>query len=280
MTSPSTETAQPGLATKVASSASSSATSSTSKATMLKRFAPLIAIVAAMVAAFAFGLNDHLSLSALIRQREMLAGIIEENLLLSILTFGGLYAVAVALSFPAASLLTIAGGFLFGWFFGGLTVVVAATIGATALFLAARTAFGQAIADRAGPGLRKLLDGFKNDAFSYLLFLRLTPLFPFTLVNIAPALANVPLRTYVIATGLGIGPGTFAYAFVGSGLDSVIMAQEAANPGCAAEGTCSIDLGSLVTGEIIAAFAALGVVALIPPVMKALRARKARKAQA
>lgn len=280
MTPPSTDAAQPGMTNEIASSSLSSAPHSTSKATMLKRFAPLIVIVAAMIAAFAFGLNDHLSLSALIRQREMLAGVIADNFALSLLTFGALYATAVALSFPAASLLTIASGFLFGWLFGGLTVVVAATIGATALFLAARTAFGQAIAERAGPTLRKLLDGFKNDAFSYLLFLRLTPLFPFTLVNIAPALANVPLRTYIIATGLGIGPGTFAYAFVGSGLDSVIMAQEAANPGCAADGTCSIDLGSLVTGEIILAFAALGAVALIPPVMKAVRGRKASKAQA
>lgn len=253
-------------------------TVSPSWASRAKRFAPLLVLVGAMAAAFAFGLNDHLSLSSLIRQREMLAGVIESNALLSILAFGVLYAVAVALSFPAASLLTVAGGFLFGWLVGGATVVVAATIGATALFLAARTAFGQAITDRAGPTLKKLLDGFKNDAFSYLLFLRLTPLFPFTLVNVAPALANVPLRTYVLATGLGIGPGTFAYAFVGSGLDSVIMAQEAADPGCAAAGTCAIDLASLVTTEIIVAFAALGAVALIPPLAKAWRARRAQAA--
>jgi uncharacterized membrane protein YdjX (TVP38/TMEM64 family) len=245
---------------------------------LLKRFGPLIAIAGAMVAAFALGLDEHLSLSALIQQREMLAGFINENLLVSVLTFGALYALAVALSFPAASLLTIAGGFLFGWFFGGLTVVVAATVGATALFLAARTAFGQAIAQRAGPTLKRLLEGFKKDGFNYLLFLRLTPIFPFTLVNIAPALANLPLRSYVLATFFGIAPGTFAYAFVGSGLDSVIMAQEAANPGCAAAGTCSIDLGSLVTTEIILAFAALGTVALIPPVMKAIRARRLGKA--
>lgn len=242
---------------------------------MVKRFLPLILIAAAMAAAFAFGLNDYLSLSALIRQREILAGMIAENLLFSVLVFGAAYATAVALSFPAASLLTIAGGFLFGWLFGGLTVIVAATLGATALFLAARTAFGQAIAEKAGPTLKKLLEGFKKDGFNYLLFLRLTPIFPFTLVNIAPALANLPLRSYVLATFFGIAPGTFAYAFVGSGLDSVISAQEAANPGCAAAGTCAIDLGSLVTTEIILAFAALGTVALIPPVMKALRSRKA-----
>ncbi|MEM6712820.1 MAG: TVP38/TMEM64 family protein [Pseudomonadota bacterium] len=248
------------------------------KSSMLKRFLPLIVIVGAMGAAFAFGLNDYLSLSALIRQREVLAGFITENYLVSVLGFGVLYAMAVALSFPAASLLTIAAGFLFGWMVGGAAVLFAASIGATALFLAARTAFGQAIAEKAGPTLKKLLDGFKDDAFNYLLFLRLTPVFPFTLVNIAPALVNMPLRGYFIATFMGIAPGTFAYAFVGSGLDSVIAAQELANPGCSAAGTCSIDLASLVTKEIIFAFAALGSVALIPPVMKKLRARK--KAQA
>lgn len=241
----------------------------------LKRFAPLIVIAGAMALAFAFDLHQHLSLSGLIQQREALAATIENNYLLSILGFGALYAVAVALSFPAASLLTIAAGFLFGWMFGGLTVVFAATVGATALFLAARTAFGQAIAEKAGPTLTKLLQGFKEDGFNYLLFLRLTPIFPFTLVNLAPALANLPLRSYFIATFLGIAPGTFAYAFVGSGLDSVIMAQEAANPGCAANGTCQIDLASLVTTEIIVAFAALGIVALIPPVAKRIRGRKA-----
>jgi uncharacterized membrane protein YdjX (TVP38/TMEM64 family) len=241
----------------------------------IQRFAPLLLIAAAMAAAFAFGLDDYLSLSALIRQREMLAMSIAENFALAIVIFGALYALAVALSFPAASLLTIASGFLFGWLAGGLTVVVAATIGATCLFLAARTAFGQTIAQRAGSTLKKLLDGFKNDAFNYLLFLRLTPIFPFTLVNIAPALADVPLRTYVLATFLGIAPGTFAYAFVGTGLDSVISAQEAANPGCALAGTCSIDLGSLLTPQILLAFAALGMVALIPPLAKMWRARRA-----
>ncbi|MFK7792624.1 MAG: TVP38/TMEM64 family protein [Devosiaceae bacterium] len=246
---------------------------------LAKRFGPLLAIAGAMAAAFAFGLNDYLSLSALIQQREMLASVINENLALSLLTFGALYATAVALSFPAASLLTIAGGFLFGWLAGGLTVVLAATVGATALFLAARTAFGQAIAEKAGPTLKKLLEGFKKDGFNYLLFLRLTPIFPFTLVNIAPALANLPIRSYVIATFFGIMPGTLAYAFVGSGLDSVIMAQEAASPGCAAAGTCAIDLGSLVTREIILAFAALGTVALIPPVAKAWRARSLARAK-
>lgn len=135
---------------------------SSSVLSLLKRFGPLVAIVGAMAAAFAFGLDEHLSLSALIQQREMLAGFINENLLLSVLTFGALYALAVALSFPAASLLTIAGGFLFGWFFGGLTVVVAATVGATALFLAARTAFGQAIAQKAGPTLKSFSKGSRK----------------------------------------------------------------------------------------------------------------------
>lgn len=107
------------------------------------------------------------------------------------------------------------------------------------------------------------------------MFLRLAPIFPFWLVNIAPALFDMRLRPYVVATFVGILPGTYAYAFIGTGLDSVIAAQEAANPGCAAAGTCHIEVSALVTGELVAAFVALAVAALVPVAVRRLRARKA-----
>ncbi|MCB1507605.1 MAG: TVP38/TMEM64 family protein [Hyphomicrobiaceae bacterium] len=244
-------------------------------AATIKRFLPLILIAGATVAVFASGLHEELSLSAIIRKRFELADMIEANFILSLLIFGAIYVLAVALSFPGASFLTIAAGFLFGWMAGGSTVVVAATIGATAIFLAARSALGRSLEEKAGPFLARLRDGFRKDAFSYLLFLRLTPLFPFWLINLAPAFLGVPLRSYVAATALGILPGTFAFAFLGTGLDSLIAAQEAANPGCAAAGTCAISAGSLVTPELLIAFTALGVVSLIPPVVKRLRRRSA-----
>jgi uncharacterized membrane protein YdjX (TVP38/TMEM64 family) len=134
------------------------------------------------------------------------------------------------------------------------------------------------LAKKAGPFLAKISAGFADDAFNYLLFLRLVPAFPFWLVNIAPALANVKLRTYVIATFLGIIPGTFAFAFVGAGLDSIITAQQTAHAQCLTQKSvaeCPFDLSisSLITPQLLLAFAALGVVALIPVVLKKWKAR-------
>ena len=141
---------------------------------------------------------------------------------------------AVALSLPGGLILTATGGLLFGWLVGGLAAVVGATIGATILFLIARTALGEALSERAGAWLAKLREGFKEDALSYLLFLRLVPAFPFWFVNIAPAILGVPLRTYVIGTFFGIIPATFAFASAGAGLDSVIVAAKAEYAACVA----------------------------------------------
>ena len=118
----------------------------------------------------------------------------------------------VALSLPGGAVLTLAGGFLFGWFIGGVASIIGATIGATIVFLIARSTIGDALAARAGPFLSRFRQGFQQDAFSYLLFLRLVPIFPFWLVNLAPGLLGVGFGTYVATTLLGIVPGTFAYS--------------------------------------------------------------------
>ncbi|PVB59401.1 TVP38/TMEM64 family protein [Labrenzia sp. 011] len=234
---------------------------------------PLIVLVVLTGIAFSLGLHRQLTLSNLIMRRQELAGYVDSNIALALLVYAGVYTAAVALSFPGASLLTIAGGFLFGWVLGGFATVLGATLGACAVFLVARTSLGDVLTRRAGPFLSRLADGFRNDAFNYLLFLRLTPVFPFWLVNIAPAIFAMPLPSYALATFVGIIPGTFAFTFIGSGLDSVIAAQEAADPGCAAAGTCRIELSALVTPQLLAAFFALGIVSLIPVILKKLRSR-------
>lgn len=239
--------------------------------THAKRWGPLAAIALLMLVGFARGWHEYFSLSVLIQHRETLGAFIAQNMVLSIAAYMIVYAVVTALSFPGGSFLTIAGGFLFGWFLAGTTTIIAATAGATAIFLAARTSLGEALRTRAGPFLAQLAEGFRKDATSYLLFLRLTPIFPFWLVNLAPALFHVPLRTYVVTTLLGIIPGTYAYAVFGSGLDSIIAAQEAANPGCAAAGACRIDTSAILTPELIIALVALGVVSLIPIALKRWR---------
>ncbi|GHB45392.1 TVP38/TMEM64 family protein [Pseudovibrio japonicus] len=237
----------------------------------IKRWGLLIVILAVSAYGASQGWHKEVTLSNLIKNRQMLADFLAAYPLLTPFIYLVVYTLAVALSFPGASLMTITGGFLFGWLFGGLLTVVAATIGASVLFVAAKTSVGATLKERAGPFLDKMSAGFRENAFSYLLFLRLTPVFPFWLVNIAPALFRVPLVTYFVATFIGIIPGTFAYAFIGAGLDSVIAAQEMANPGCSAAGTCEVDISALITPELLWAFAALGLVALIPPIIKRFR---------
>ncbi|MTI04943.1 TVP38/TMEM64 family protein [Roseibium denhamense] len=240
---------------------------------LAKRWGPLAVLLAAMGFAFSQGLHEQLTLSNLITQRQNLIGYVDQHFAGALLLFVSIYTLAVALSFPGASLFTIAGGFLFGWIAGGFVAVFGATAGAAAVFLIARSSLGDVLTRRAGPFLERIGDGFRANAFHYLLFLRLTPVFPFWLVNIAPAIFRMPLPSYLTATFLGIIPGTFAFAFIGAGLDSVVEAQEAANPGCAAAGTCEIAVSALVTPQLLAAFFALGLASLIPIVLKKVRAR-------
>jgi uncharacterized membrane protein YdjX (TVP38/TMEM64 family) len=229
---------------------------------------------------YALGLHQYLTLASIAENRAALAAYTSEHLLLSLLVFVGIYTVAVAVSFPGASILTILAGLLFGWLVGGMAAIVAATMGATIVFQIAKSSFGDVLAKKAGPFLSKISAGFADDAFNYMLFLRLVPAFPFWLVNIAPALANVKLRTYVTSTFLGIIPGTFAFAFVGAGLDSIITSQQAAHAQCiaqksAAECPFELSISSLITPQLLLAFAALGVVALIPVALKKWKARNA-----
>lgn len=241
----------------------------------LKRWLPVAVLAAVMALAFAMGWHRHLSFKSIGMNYDALRGAIAGNLALSLLAYTGAYIAVVALSLPGALIMTLTGGLLFGWQIGAPAAVIGATIGATILFLVVNTSFGSTLAEKAGPFVANLRDGFQENALSYLLFLRLVPAFPFFIVNLAPALLGVPLRTFVIGTGLGIIPGTIAYALAGSGLGSVIEAQNAtyktclaANPANAAACPYSIDLSAVVTRELVWAGIALGVVALIPVVIK------------
>ncbi|WP_336066731.1 TVP38/TMEM64 family protein [Nitratireductor rhodophyticola] len=229
----------------------------------LKRFLPLLIVLAGLAGGYALGLHQYLSLEFLSESRGVLRGFVAENPFLAPLGFAVLYAMAVAFSFPAASILTLFAGFLFGWLLGGALVAVAATVGASAVFVAARGALSGVLAQKIGGRVSRMAKGFEEDAFNYLLVLRLAPIFPFWVVNIAPALFNVPLRTYATATFLGILPGTFAYAYLGHGLDSVLVA--------AAEAGREVTLGDLITPQLTLAFAALALVAAIPVAVKKLR---------
>jgi uncharacterized membrane protein YdjX (TVP38/TMEM64 family) len=246
----------------------------------LKRWLPLIVLVLATIAVFAAGWHRQLSLGNIADHRAELRSFLADHAALAPLAYVVIYTVAVALSVPGGLVLTLTGGFLFGCVVGGLLTVIAATIGATVVFLVARMSCTGSFVEQAGPWLVKLREGFKSNALSYLLFLRLVPAFPFWLVNLAAAVLDVPLTTFVFGTLIGIIPGSFAFASLGAGLDSVIAAAEAEHAACvAAKGPdqCHVSLhaGSLVTKELILAFCLLGLVALIPIVLKKWRARNA-----
>lgn len=245
------------------------------------RFLPLLVVAAAMAAIFVSGLHRSISLETIVDLRDRFQAVLTEHRLLSILTYIGAYASAVALSVPGALIITIAGGLMFGWLLGGAAAVAGASTGAVLIYLAAKTAFGDVLREKAGPWLARLIDGFKQDALSYLLFLRLIPAIPFFVVNIAAALLGVPLRTYVVGTVIGIIPATFAFATVGAGLDSVIVAAKSEYAACiAAKGAAAcrltINPGILVTRELLLALAMLGLIALIPVAYKKWSARHAR----
>lgn len=251
----------------------------------LSRWLPLVAIVAAMAAAWGLGLHEYLSLRAIGQNYQELQTLIADNFVLALLGFLTAYIVVVALSLPGALFMTLAGGLLFGPYVGIPIIVVAATIGATLIFLVARTSLGEALAARADPSIEKLRAGFQENALSYMLFLRLVPVFPFFVVNLAPAFLGVSLRTFLIGTLLGIIPGTTAYALVGASLVAPLEAENARYAACvAAQGesacTYSIDLSQLVSRELILASIALGIVALIPVAFNWFRKRNRSNAKA
>ncbi|MEO1103249.1 MAG: TVP38/TMEM64 family protein [Pseudomonadota bacterium] len=240
----------------------------------IRRLWPVALIATLMAAFYLSGGHTYISLDTIIRERDTLAAVVEKNLALVAAGYLCFYALAVAISFPGASLITVVGGFLFGWILGGLLTVIAATTGASIVFLAAKTSFGTALRARAGRWTGRLASGFEENAFGYLLFLRLAPIFPFWLINVAPTMFNVSVRTYVAATALGIIPGTFAYSLLGDGLGATITDLEAKDPGCAAAGTCEIGLGALFSPGLLMAMGALVVVSFIPILVKRMRARQ------
>src|SRR5579884_1272827 len=200
--------------------------STASRECALRRFLPLLALSAGAAAFLVLGGNRYLSFSALAEHRELLVRWIAQVGAAAPFCFIAVYAALTALSIPGATLLSVAAGLLFGTWCGTLYAVTGATLGATVVFAAARAGFGN-IALRAGPRIKRLEAGFNANAFSYLLVLRLMPLFPFWLVNLAAALTGVELVTYIAGTFIGIIPGCFLFVSLGKAFEDVIAAGRA-----------------------------------------------------
>ncbi len=249
----------------------------------LRRYGPPAVIVGIMALGFMQGWHHQLTLENVVLQRDRFHHLLAAHAALSVLGYVAIYTLAVTLSLPSGLILTLAGGLLFGWLVGAAAAVVGATLGATLVFLIARTAVGDLFRTRAGPWLAKLSEGFRKDALLYMLFLRLVPAFPFWFVNLAPAVLGVPLKTFVLGTFLGIIPASLAFASAGAGLDSVIAAAKAEHSACVAlQGpeTCRLMIraSSFLTRELIQALVLIGIVAVIPVVIK--NVRKWRKSHA
>ena len=242
-----------------------------------RRIIPLIVVACISLAVVAMGWHRQLSFGNLLRHHEELRSFIAAHEAGALAAYVAFYIAAVALSLPVGAYISMAGGMLFGAVTGGIAAVIGASIGAVLIFLIAKSALGEQLVRRAGPAAEKIAQGFREDAFSYLLFLRLVPAFPFWLVNLVPALAGVRLAPFAAATAIGIMPATFAFAFVGSGLESAIAAQKRTYESCLAAGRGGCKLAfhasDALTPQLIGALVALGVLALVPVAVKRLRGR-------
>jgi uncharacterized membrane protein YdjX (TVP38/TMEM64 family) len=216
-------------------------------------------LIAVIVAIWALGLPDFLSWSGIERQHAALKAWVESHVLLAPLLFLLIYITSVTLSLPQAGLLTMIGGLFFGVAAGGALAVTGATTGALFLFLIARSAFGAFLSRRAGGALETLRDALRRDGFSYLLAIRLLPIVPFWLTNLAAAACGMPLRPFVLATLIGIMPVTFVTAWIGAGLGQVLARGE------------TPDFGLLFSWPILGPLVAMALLSLTPVIWRKWR---------
>lgn len=233
---------------------------------ILKRVWPLLLIAAVIGALFLTGARDWLSLDALRTNEAALRGFVAANLALSLLVFVLVYVAIVTTYVPGASIMTLAGGFLFGTWLGAAATVVGATLGAIGAWQLIRTALGEPLRHRAeasGGTLQKLIKGLRRDGFSYVLSLRLIPAAPFWLVNAAAGVASIPLGPYALATLLGIIPATVIYSGIGDGLGELFRLGQRPN------------LSIILEPQFLYPLVGLGLLSLVPVVWRRLRPAKA-----
>jgi len=233
------------------------------RAFQLFRWIPLLILIILVALIYHFQWHEYLTFDSLSKHHKQLELWTQQHYSTVVLIFIFTYIFVVATSIPGGAMtLTVSGGFLFGIIPAALYVVLAATLGASILFMIVKTALGSWLSQKAKGWVKRLEEGFKHNAFNYLLFLRLLPLFPFWVVNIVPALLNVKLRDFFFATLLGIIPGTLVYASVGNGLEHVFEKGEALN------------LSLIFDPEIFIPILILAILSIVPIAYKKLKARK------
>ncbi|MGC9325395.1 MAG: TVP38/TMEM64 family protein [Desulfomonilia bacterium] len=220
---------------------------------MKKKIILFVVIGAAVASFFIFDLGRFLTLENLKENRDALLASYTDHRLVFVLGYILVYSLQTALSLPGAAILTLAGGAIFGAVMGTIWVNIGATTGAVLAFLLARTLLRDWVVKRFGKQMKTLDAGLKESGLSYLLFLRLVPLFPFFLINLACGITGLSLRTYIIGTMVGILPGSFVYANAGASIASIDT------------------LGQIASPRVLLSFALLGLFALIPAIYRRIK---------
>lgn len=216
----------------------------------------LFLIFAAAAIFFYFDLQRFLSIEQLKANREALSRFTVSHGVAAAILFIAIYVIQTALSLPGAAVLSLAAGAIFGPAFGTLYALAGATMGAALAFLAARYLLRDLVLHRFGARLEGLNRELEKRGLGYLLFLRLVPVFPFFLVNLAAALTRLPFRTFLAGTSLGIIPGAFVYVNAGASLSTIHSLSEVASP------------------RVLGAFALLGLLAVVPSLYQRIKERR------
>jgi uncharacterized membrane protein YdjX (TVP38/TMEM64 family) len=212
----------------------------------LKKILIALSGIVAIVLFFAFDLGRFFTLAALKENRQALLDYYVGHRAIMVAGFMVLYVVQTALSLPGAAILSLAAGAIFGAIMGTIYANIAATLGATVAFMVTRYLLRDQVLARFGPKLEKINRELEERGLNYLLFLRLVPVFPFFLINLAAGVTRIPLRTFFIGTLVGIIPGGFVYVNAGASLATIDSLREVASV------------------RVLGSFALLGLFALVP----------------
>ncbi len=228
----------------------------------VKKYAPQIVVLCLLIAIVAAirlsGAHTYLTVENLRQHKELLQQFIGAHYALSVLVYLSVYIVTVAFSLPGATVLTLAGGFLFHLFPGIIYVIVGATLGAIISFLLSRYILGNAIQKKYAAQLQRFNRELDENGHLYLLTVRFIPVFPFFLINVLSGLTKIPFRTYIWTTSVGILPGSLVYTFAGGQLGTINSVED------------------LLGGKILIACLLLAALTLVPLALKKIRAKPAR----
>jgi len=222
----------------------------------IKRYSPIIILVIGLILFFSFGGQKYLSLSMVKEHYNSLLVWTHNHFWLSSLIFIITYMIVVAFSIPGATIMTLLGGFLFGLLPGVVWVILGATIGSYLVFLAVKTALGETLKTKASGSIEKLRNGFEHNAFNYLLTLRLIPIFPFFVINIACGALSIRSATFFWATLIGIIPSSLIYTWVGTGLGFALQQGK------------ELNMGIIFEAQFILPIVGLGILSLVPVIYK------------